>query len=99
MSRTARAIVLAGLAGLAPTLALAEPPCGPRETLMRELAKTYGEAPSGRGLTREGALLELFSSDRGTWTMVLSSADGRACVLAAGERWRATPLAAGQQTQ
>jgi len=92
------AIAVTCCASVANGQAWAEPVCGPREPLLRELAKTYGETPTGNGLTREGALLEVLASERGTWTVMLSSPDGRACILAAGERWRGMPVTAIPRT-
>jgi hypothetical protein len=43
-------------------------------------------------------VLELFASKTGSWTMVITNADGRSCLLAAGENWdmiqaaRGTPI-------
>lgn len=40
------------------------------------LAEKYGERPFARGLDQSGLLLELFTADSGTWTILMSSPDG-----------------------
>lgn len=40
------------------------------------LAERYGERPFARGLDQTGLLLELFVSDGGTWTILMSGPDG-----------------------
>ena len=53
--------------------------------IARQLQGTYEEAPVSLGLQSNGNLLQVFSSaDSGSWTIVSTSPDGLACVLAAG---------------
>jgi len=47
------------------------------------------------GVTAQGALVEVLSADEGeTWTIILTTPQGRSCLVAAGEGWRSKTLAA-----
>lgn len=63
--------------------------CGPREILLRQLAEKYGEAPIALGVMHNGRLLEVIADRHGrTWSIVITSPQGRSCLVAAGEGWR-----------
>ena len=65
--------------------------CGAREALVAALARTYGEQPRVRALTARGALLEVFATpDGATWTILITTPNGRACIASAGEAWLPT---------
>jgi hypothetical protein len=70
--------------------AKAEPACGHRADVLKELSERYKEAPVALGLANNGSLLEVRSSDGGTtWTIIVTSPDGMSCLVAAGEDWQA----------
>jgi hypothetical protein len=81
--------------GLLPSTALAQPnggdprpPCADYREVQRQLAASYGEAPVATGLRSNGELLQVFASpESGTWTIVSTTPQGTACVLAAGRHW------------
>ena len=55
-----------------------------------QLVEKYQERPVYRGVTRGGALLQVFVSKSGeTWTIAVQLPNGLACLLSAGEAWRA----------
>lgn len=63
--------------------------CAQREEILSWLARAYGERPVATGVTSGDALMELARTrDGATWTLLVTSASGRTCVLAAGEGWR-----------
>lgn len=63
-------------------------PCFSYAEVVRQLKGTYAEAPVSLGLQSNGNLLQVFSSaESGTWTILSTSPDGNACVLAAGNNW------------
>ena len=72
------------------TLAIAEPTnCAPREIVTEQLNLTYGENFSGGGLQGGNAVFEVWiSKDDGTWTILMTQANGVSCVMAAGTDWR-----------
>jgi hypothetical protein len=63
--------------------------CFERAGLVEALVARHGERPVGRGVTDGGALVERYESVGGrTWTWVLSTPAGLACVVAAGQAWQ-----------
>jgi len=64
--------------------------CDQRQRVIGHLAAKYQEAPVAIGVTNSGGLVEVLSTGDGqTWTIIVSNPDGTACLLAAGEGWRA----------
>ncbi len=69
--------------------------CTARDGLLSQLERKYGEVPVAIGVTggvAGGQLVELLTAKDGmTWTLILTSPQGRSCLIASGEGWR--PLA------
>lgn len=77
----------------------AEPVCARRSDVVKELANRYKEIPVAVAVANNGHLLEVLTSGTGgTWTIIITSPNGVACMVAAGKDWQQTlPLAqAGQ---
>ena len=69
-----------------------EPKCGPREEIVAKLAKDYGEAQTGAGLSRDGVMVEVFASPAtGTFTVLASDPSGQSCLVTYGEEWISVP--------
>ena len=79
-------VVLAILAGAAD--AAAQPVCGTRAILLKQLASEYQEAPTGIGLDSNGSVVELLTSKGGTWTLMVTRPNGRTCLVGTGEAWQ-----------
>lgn len=78
--------------GIAPQTA-----CGDRSAVVARLAERYGESLKSLGLQQNNAVLEVYASDStGTWSILVSQADGTACLVASGQMWEqeAAPLGA-----
>jgi len=73
------------VAGSIESSAQAQASCGPRHQIVKLLSDRYKEDPVGIGLARPGQVLEVFASQAGTWSMVMTMPDGKACLIAAGE--------------
>ena len=58
--------------------------CGVYEQMAAAL-RDHGEAPVFRGLDVRGFVAEAWASPAGGWTWISITADGRACLEAAGE--------------
>ncbi len=71
--------------------AQAQPICGERRALVATLEKTYSETPVSVGLASNGAIIEIFASPTGTFTIILTRPNGLTCVMAAGESWQDLP--------
>ena len=60
-------------------------PCGKREKIIAQLQERYGETVIMRGIV-EGAMMELwYAPKKLTWTVVVSRANGTACLLVGGD--------------
>ena len=62
--------------------------CGPREELVTNLLKKYGEQPVGIGLVI-GRLttIEVFAAPSRTFTVVVTQTNKTSCIVAAGTDW------------
>lgn len=67
--------------------------CGDRAQHVDALRERYGETTRGVGLTGAGAVFELLVAEDGSWTLLVSFADGRSCLVAAGHDWESIPSA------
>ncbi len=60
--------------------------CSPRDRVVAGLDKLFGEIYRARAVTGDNTVMEYFSSrTNGTWTLLRSLPDGRACVVATGQ--------------
>ena len=93
MRRYSTAILTALILGssfIAPA-ASAQPICGSHNTVSDKLKKSYSEAPVSMGLTMGGGIIEVFASEEGTWTMVITQPNGVSCLIAVGQDWEILP--------
>lgn len=64
------------------------PGCGPREELVAQLARDWGESGRATGLIGSRAMIEVYASDStGTFSIIATLPDGRACLIAAGDNF------------
>lgn len=68
-------------------------PCAERTNVVDTLGTQYKESPRAIGLVSHEAVLEIFVSETGTWTVVVTDPAGVSCVLAAGQSWEEIPMA------
>lgn len=68
--------------------AAAQSICGSRGDFIKHLEKRHQEQPTSMGLASNGKMIEVLTSETGTWTIIVTSPDGTACVIAAGEAWQ-----------
>lgn len=68
-------------------------PCAERTNVIDTLDSQYKESPRAIGLVSQEAVLEIFVSETGTWTVVVTDPAGLSCVLAAGQSWEEIPVA------
>lgn len=67
--------------------------CGPRDTAVSQLESQYNERVVGRGLVDSSrGMVELFVSETGTWSVVVTDTNKRSCFLASGVSWTKAPL-------
>ena len=89
-STLARLAVAAAIAGLTPSLAVAN--CGPHQEMIKVLAKKYLESPKAVGTVNDDKLVELFVSAQGSWTILVTRTNGSSCIIAAGQNWEDVPV-------
>jgi hypothetical protein len=90
--------ILSPLASLVAVPALAETSCGPRTDIVAKLAQEFHEDQQAVGFVNENAVLEVFVSGSGTWTIIATGTDGKSCLLSAGENWQSTGFVKGLDT-
>lgn len=62
--------------------------CTQRPNIVGHLAKKFSETPVAIGLSSNGGIIEVFSSEKsGSWTIIITMPDGNSCLMAAGENW------------
>lgn len=59
--------------------------CGERNQMVRDLDREFREQPLASGLVDKDAVMEIFVSPGGTWTILATGTDGLSCVMAVGE--------------
>lgn len=63
-------------------------PCADRDSLIESLLKRYDETQVAVGLSKRNTeAFEVFASDSGSWTLVMTTTTGKTCVMAAGHSW------------
>jgi hypothetical protein len=91
------ALVFAAVAGYAlpAAPAHAQMVCGKRTDMVRQLSEKYGETRRSMGLAEGRGVVELYASEEtGSWTILMTSPQGIACMMAAGEAFQIEPVTA-----
>lgn len=96
-SLLAAALVLATALSPLARQATAQEVCVLRDAAVQHLEQQYDERVVGRGLARAGkTMVELLTSERGTWTIVVTNVKGETCVLTSGEAWSNSATSQGK---
>jgi hypothetical protein len=87
--------IAAQLVLIAPGIAQAQfAMCGERAAIIDQLKTKYQESRQAVGLISNTGAAELYVSEKGTWTMLMTLANGKSCIIAAGHSWDASPTLA-----
>ena len=70
-----------------PGPAAAQVLCGDRTEVGKKLKESYSETPANIGLAGNGAVVEVFVSPDGSFTIIMTHPGGLSCLMAAGEGW------------
>ena len=82
-------LALMALVLITPSSLFAQANCTDRESLVSRLATGYGEAFAGAGLRNAEQVFEVWlSEEKGTWTILMTRANGQSCIMASGTNWR-----------
>ncbi|MGE0280784.1 MAG: hypothetical protein AB7P20_09255 [Rhizobiaceae bacterium] len=57
------------------------------DDLVSRLQVTYQERQFAYGVVGSVAIMEVYVSEAGTWTIIMTDIAGRSCIIAAGEGW------------
>lgn len=82
-----RASILALMICASP--ALAQSQCGPRPAVLAELSEKWGESQRVICMMPAGIMEMFANSTTGTWTAMVTSPDGKTCIVAAGKDFEA----------
>jgi hypothetical protein len=94
-------LLLAGALTISAFPALPQAFCAPRTDAIAMLAEGYGETREAIALGAAGQVVEVFANlDTRTWTILITGANGIACLAASGQNYERTwaPPAAGDPT-
>jgi len=90
-------LIAASVLFLSVSSANAQQFCAPRDKAVVQLEKQFGEFVSGRGLAVNGKqMIEIFVSEKGSWTVLISDPKGLSCVVTSGENWQGIKVVFGQ---
>ena len=74
---------------ISPTAVSAQSNCAARDNIVQSLQTSYGEAFAGGGVQNSDRIFEVwFNEEKGTWTILMTKADGKSCIMASGTDWR-----------
>ena len=73
--------------------AQAAPQCSSHDRIVDALGNKFKETRRVMGVVNSKAVMEMFMSPQGTWTMVITDTSGKSCITAAGEEWQDVPVA------
>lgn len=65
--------------------------CGMRADFLKALSDKYQETGKALGIAGQVNLVEIFASKAGTWTILVTTPEGKSCIIAAGSSWEELP--------
>ncbi len=71
--------------------AQAQQMCGERSEALVRLENGYSEVPAAMGLASNGSVVEVFASESGTFTIIITQPNGISCMMVSGESWEDLP--------
>lgn len=69
--------------------------CSDRAHIVSELEQQFNENVTAVGMVDQNAVVEIFVSDTGSWTILATGTDGKSCIISAGEGWESTQMVRG----
>lgn len=74
----------------------AQPMCAERAAIIDMLGTRYGETLRSVGLVGGNRIVEVLASDEtGSWTILVTNAEGLACLIASGQHYQVVSAAPG----
>ena len=88
------AVISTTLFAVTAPLANAQMVCGTRDKIIAQLEKKYGETRRSLGLQQGRGVVEVYASEEtGSWTILVTDARGKSCLMAAGEAFEIEAVA------
>jgi hypothetical protein len=87
------AVAVVALLAMVAASAFAQAPCASRDALVKMLHHKYKEGPVNFGTVNGKTLVEVFASEKGTFTIIATQASGLSCIITAGQDWEVLPHA------
>ena len=72
--------------------AAAQSACGKREEIVKIIMNKYKEVPRALAIAGQSNLLEVYASEKGSWTILITQPQGSTCIVAAGQSWEELPV-------
>ncbi len=69
--------------------------CSERSNIVTELEQNFNESVTAVGMVDQSAVVEIFVSESGSWTILATGTDGKSCIISAGEGWESTGMVRG----
>ena len=66
--------------------------CGSHDKIVTVLANRFKESRHVMGVVNANAVMEIFMSPQGTWTILVTNTGGLSCITAAGDEWQEVPV-------
>jgi hypothetical protein len=88
--------MIGGLLTMTATPSPANSFCADRAEMVRSLSDKFKENPTAVGQIDGSAVIEVFVSEKGSWTILATGTDGKSCVLSAGDGFQINVAALGE---
>lgn len=62
--------------------------CGDHKNIKKILGERYSESQRAFGMVNQDGLVEVYTSSGGSWSILMTSSNGRTCIIAAGKAWQ-----------
>lgn len=62
--------------------------CAPKARMEQKLRIQFGNSPLAMGVRSPTEVMEVWTGEAGDWTLVITYASGRSCIVAMGEDWQ-----------
>lgn len=68
---------------------LPQPPCGKHDSIVKMLNDKYKELRIAAAIiTAQSAVIEVFTAESGTWTILVTMPGRPTCIVSAGDDWQ-----------
>ncbi|MBB3288580.1 MULTISPECIES: hypothetical protein [Rhizobium] len=90
MALMSSAILFPGVAGSQAMLV-----CAQRFDIVAFLGDNLSEKLSAVGKLDPNTIVEIYAAESGSWTLLITDASGRSCIILSGDNWESIPALPG----